>query len=143
MDILKILENKWMVYGCSLVYFISLCIMSQIDSSYVGFGFVFLWIMSIFTQNIVFCLTGSLVLTSMIIIVQYRYKEGFSLDERCNSTCYVQNRDISAQYDVLQKENNSLKTVNTTLKSEITDLTAAKDKCNQTVYDVSELSRTS
>lgn len=141
MDILKILENKWMVYGCSLVYFISLCIMSQIDSAFVGFGFVFLWIMSIFTQNIVFCLTGSLALTSMIF-VQYPYEEGFSFDERCNSTCYVQNRDISTQYDDIKKENDSLKKVNTTLQNEITDLTAAKDKCNQTLYDVSVLSKT-
>jgi len=122
MNILRIIENKSVIYLSLLLYFIFLYfLLSQQDSSFVGFGFGFLWVISLFTKHIVVCVTGSILLTCLLIVLR-KTKEGMLLGNRCNAICFEQNRDISTQNDALQGTNNELNGKNNELKSNIISL---------------------
>ena len=119
MNILPFTEKKSVVYLCISFYFLFL--LFQSDSSYVvGFGFVFLWLMSLFTKNIVLCVTGSFVLTcSLLLLMCFGGGEGF--ENRCNPTCTIQHRDILSLNADLQTERDGL-------KKQVGELTIEKDR---------------
>jgi hypothetical protein len=107
MNILQVTEKKSVVYLCVLLYFVFLCILfSQTNSSaLVGFGFGFLWLISLFTKNIVLCVAGSFVLVCCLPFF-FGSKEGFENDpDRCNPTCFFQNgpllTKIGTQYQTI------------------------------------------
>ena len=122
MNILPYTEKKSVVYLCISFYFLFLCgLLLQSDSSSVGFGFVFLWLMSLFTKNIVLCVTGSFVLTCSLLLLLMCFRRGEGFENRCNPTCTIQHRAILSLNAELQKERDGLKT-------QVGDLTIEKDR---------------
>lgn len=121
MNILQVTEKKPVVYLCVLLYFVFLCVLfSQTNSSLVGFGFGFLWLMSLFTKNIVLCVTGSFVMICCLLVFFGR-KEGFVNDpDRCNPTFFGQNLEILQMNDELSEQIN-------TLNGTVSDLTTDKN----------------
>lgn len=134
MDITKFAENKSVIYTALWLYFIFLCVVSQKGSIFVGVGFGSVWLMSLFTRNVVECIVGSLGFTScFIIIFAQSKKEPFSLGEGCNAICFEENKIISQKNDDLQIEI-------TSLKKDITDLTNTKNRFSQLVNTIFRIS---
>jgi len=121
MNILQVTEKKSVVYLCISFYFLFLCgLLLQPDSSHVvGFGFVFLWLISLFTKNIVLCVTGSFVLTCSLLLLLMCFGRGEGFANRCNPTCTIQNRAILSLNADLQTERDGL-------KKQVDDLTGEK-----------------
>ena len=132
MNIFPFTEKKSVVYLCVLFYFLFLCVLfSQTNSSFVGFGFGFLWLISVWTKNIVLCIAGSFLLTClMLLVVQLKKKEGFSYmkEGRCNPVCSTQNEMISSANTELHTTIDSLTKKNAELTSKNDGL--EKDKTN-------------
>jgi hypothetical protein len=142
MNILQVTKKKSVVYLCVLLYFVFLCVLfSQTNSSaLVGFGFGFLWLMSVFTENIVLCVAGSFVLVCCLLVFFGR-KEGFENNkERCNPTCFFENQTltikIGAQHDTIIQLNEDvgrLTTANNTLTGEKEKLETENTRLNSTI----------
>ena len=107
MNILRIIDNKSVTFVFLLLFFIFLGIVSQKDSKFVGFGFGFLWLMSFLSENISYCVIGAFGLTCFMYFVLNTSKEQFS-GERCNPTCFLENRTISTAYDRLSEVRDQL-----------------------------------
>lgn len=150
MNILQLIENKSVIYLCLLFYFIFLYVLllTQKNSSFVGFGFVFIWIISMFTKNIVVCVTGSFLLSCLMIVVCRNTKEGFFLDDyECNATCFARNEELARKKIELE---GNIKSLNSTigdrdgeiisLNKNIGDLDSKINKFSQLTKTVFEIS---
>ena len=120
MNILRSTENKPIIYIFVVLFFICQGAMLQNNSKFVGFGFGFLFIMSLFTTNIVYCITGSFVLTFIAFIALPTTTENFEdnkINEECKPTCFAMStdyelkmRDVNTRNKTLSLNNESLKT---------------------------------
>jgi hypothetical protein len=108
MNILRIIESKSVTFVLLLLFFIFLGIVSQKDSKFVGFGFGFLWLMSFLSENMSYCVIGAFGFTCFMYWFMNTDKEPFSAGERCNPTCFMENRAISTAYDRLSKVRDQL-----------------------------------
>ena len=131
MNILRLIENKSVTFVFLFLFFIFLVIVSQKNSKFAGFGFGFLWMMTLLTQNMLYCVVGAFGLTCFMYFVLNTKKESFSLGERCNPTCLLQNQKISTDYDSLSVVRDQLTRDKAQLNDEKKQLNQDKDNLNR------------
>ena len=131
MNILRLIENKSVTFVFLFLFFIFLGIVSQKNSKFAGFGFGFLWLMTLLTQNMLYCVIGAFGLTCFMYFMLNTNKESFSFGERCNPTCLLQNQTISTAYASLSEVRDRLTRDNAQLNDDKKQLNKEKDDLNR------------
>ncbi len=157
MNILSFTRNKHVKNVSIFLFFVYLCYLQYYDQpDLVGFGFLFLWLLSFFTTNAVLCIIGSFLImncTKKLMNISERFEgtiegtiEGTTLTTEiepdalyCKNTCFA----MSTNYEqtIMQMEenekilNNQILTLNTEKTLNATKYDALLTRANQLEVD--------